>query len=476
MTTPQNSADVRPAATTAVDAYLRRLCDRGRTGDRLPAVRELQDRFSVSPVTVRSVVRRLVMEGRAVTRPGDGTFIARHVATNLPALDYTWQTVLLGRSTPIPDGLDHLANAPSPSTLALDNAFPDASLQAQDLLARSTTRVAKRTEAWDRCHPQGIDELRSVFAAEVGYPFTNDNVLITPGAQAALDSIFRTLARPGDAVVLEDPCYPGAIVAATLGGLIPAPVPTDDHGVLPVALAAVLQRTGARLVVLQPRHANPTGSILSAERRRDVLAIAAEFGCFIVEDDWVRDLDLDGPTGPPLLVDDTNGHVLYIRSLSKSAAPGVRVAAVIGRGPALARLTSARLAADFFVAPLLQAAAADLLLSSPWQRHLTTMRNALADRRNVLVDSLATYAPALTCRPPRGGVALWVALPPDVTDVALVAACAGRGVRIAPGRNFWLSEPTGSYVRMAFSSASSASLAIAAQRIGLALTETTRAT
>jgi DNA-binding transcriptional MocR family regulator len=409
------------------------------------------------------------MEGRAVTRPGDGTFITKHITTSAPALDLAWQVVALGRSTAVPPGLDHLAAAPDPAMLALDNAFPEGALQAQDLLARSTFRAARRNDSWDRCDPQGIEDLRVVFAAEVGYPFTADDVLITPGAQAALDSIFRTLARPGDAVVLEDPCYPGAIVAATLGGLVPTPVPTDNAGIIPDALAAVLKKSKAHLIVLQPRHANPTGSILSADRRRAVLSIAAEFGCFVVEDDWVRDLDLDGPTGPPMLVDDTDGRVLYLRSLSKSAAPGLRVAAVIGRGPALARLTKARLAADFFVAPLLQVTAADLLISTAWQRHLGTMRTALADRRDALVRSLAAHAPTLTCVPPRGGVAIWCSLPAGVTDAALVDACAARGVRIAPGRNFWLSDPPTDYVRLAFSGATPEALTVAGERVGLAL-------
>jgi DNA-binding FadR family transcriptional regulator len=117
MTTVQNSADSRHDATNEVDGYLRGLCNRGRAGDRLPAVRELQERFRVGPVTVRSVVRKLVMEGRAVTRPGDGTFIARHLTAQAPIVDYSWQTVVLGRSTMVPTGLDHLATAPDPSML-----------------------------------------------------------------------------------------------------------------------------------------------------------------------------------------------------------------------------------------------------------------------------------------------------------------------------------------------------------------------
>ena len=409
------------------------------------------------------------MEGRAITRPGDGTFIAQPHITVVSDVDVSWQTVVLGRSPKVAEGLEHLTHDRSTGTIALDNAFPEPGLQAHDLLAKAAARCVRRTMAWDRCPPQGVIELRELFAAELGAPFTVSDVLITPGAQAALDSVFRVLARPGDTVVLEDPCYPGAVVAATLSGLVPTPVPTDHDGVIPDALAKVLERSSARLVVLQPRHSNPTGSILSNGRRAAILEIADQFGCFVVEDDWVRDLDLDGPTGPPLIADDQHGHVISIRSLSKASAPGLRIAAVTARGPALGRLVSARLAADFFVAPLLQATAVELLLSPGWQRHLLSLRSALADRRDTLIRALTKHAPALTCVPPRGGVALWVQLPPGVSEATLAAECANRGVRVSVGSTYVLTESSTGHIRLAFGKDETKTLETAAARIGTAL-------
>ncbi len=222
-------------------------------------------------------------------------------------------------------------------------------------------------------------------------------------------------------------------------------------------------------MVLQPRHSNPTGSVLSRERRAEVLAIADEFGCFVVEDDWVRDLDLDGPTGPPLISDDRHGHVISIRSLSKASAPGLRIAAVVARGPALPRLVSARLAADFFVAPLLQATAAELLLAPGWQRHLIALRAALAERRDILVRSLATHAPSLTCTPPRGGVALWVELPAGLDTSTLARECSARGVRVSEGSMYELTEPGSGHLRLAFGKDEPSTLAVAAERVGAAV-------
>lgn len=462
------------AQDNSLDGFLRQLCARATPGARLPSVRALQERFSVSPVTVQRVVRQLVMEGRAVTRPGDGTFVARPGRALAAPIDHAWQTVVLGRSPVLPSGLDHLGHERTAGTISLDNAFPDPALQAQELLAKAAARVVRRPEWWDRGAPQGLLQLREVMAAELGAPFTAADVLIAPGAQAAIDTVCRVLGRPGDPIVLEDPCYPGALIAASASGLVPAPVPTDQHGVLPDALADVLARTGARVIVLQPRHANPTGAILSAERRTAVLAIAHEFGCFVIEDDWVRDLDLDGPTGPPLVTADEHGHVISVRSLSKAAAPGLRIASVTARGPVLARLVNARLAADFFVAPVLQATAVELLLAPGWQRHLVVLRAALAERRDALVAALAAHAPGLRTTPPRGGVALWCELPPGVDEDVFADAAAARGVRLTVGGAYHLTErPTG-HVRLAFGKDHTATVVTAAARLGAALDDVTR--
>ena len=95
-------------------------------------------------------------------------------------------------------------------------------------------------------------------------------------------------------------------------------MPSDADGIRPELLAEALERTGARVVYLQPLHANPHGADLAAARRAEVLAIAAAAGAFLVEDDWARDLTIDGPAPAPLAADDADGHVVYVRSLSKA--------------------------------------------------------------------------------------------------------------------------------------------------------------
>jgi DNA-binding transcriptional MocR family regulator len=237
-------------------------------------------------------------------------------------------------------------------------------LQPLGLLAAAASRAGRRPQVWSRLPSQGLPELRSYFAAETGTAMTGHDVLITPGGQAALSAVFRHLCAPGDPVVVESPTYVGALAAARAAGLLLVPVPCDQDGVLPDALADALARTGARLAYLQPRYTNPTGAVLAPHRRGAVLAAAASRGVFIVEDDWVRDLDLGQASPPPLVTMDDDGHVIYLRSLTKPVAAGLRVAGLAARGPVLARLRRGRISDDLFVAPVLQQIALDVLTAA----------------------------------------------------------------------------------------------------------------
>lgn len=190
---------------------------------------------------------------------------------------------------------------------------------------------------------------------------------------------------------------------------------------------------------------------------------------FIVEDDWVRDLDFGASTPPPIARTDEHGHVIYLRSISKVSAPGIRIGAVIARGPAAARLRAVRTIADFFASPLLQLTVQELFADRGWERHLQTLRNELRERRDALAAGLRVTSPTASFTIPTGGVALWVRLPLNIDELSFVAECKSRGVAVSPGCHFWISEPEAPHVRISFATASVEALADAARRIGNAL-------
>jgi DNA-binding transcriptional MocR family regulator len=229
------------------------------------------------------------------------------------------------------------------------------------------------------------------------------------------------------------------------------PVPTDSNGVRPDLLAEAFRLTGARVFYCQPSYSNPTGSVLAHERRADVLAATATAGAFLIEDDWARDFALDGDPPPPLAPDDPNGHVVYIRSLTKCAAPGLRVGAICAQGAALERLRAARLVDDFFVPGILQETALQLITAPSWPRHLRHLRAALRTRRDILAAAMRRHL-GVDCLPhlPAGGLHLWVSLPDGVSDRQVEQQAAAHGILVSAGRHWYPAEPTASYLRLSF--------------------------
>jgi len=193
-------------------------------------------------------------------------------------------------------------------------------------------------------------------------------------------------------------------------------------------------------------------------------------GAFVVEDDWARDLAIDGDPPPPLAAADPDGHVVYVRSLTKSAAPGLRIAAVGARGAAGARLRAVRLVDDLFVSGPLQEAALELVSSPAWRRHLRRLRVALRERRDALAAALARHLPELPAPPlPPGGLHLWLGLPDGTDDVGLATAAAARDVVVFPGRPWFPAEPPAPFLRLTFAAAPPDLLDEGARRLAAAV-------
>jgi DNA-binding transcriptional MocR family regulator len=418
---------------------------------RLPSYRQLQQRYRLSPATVQRMLADMGRQGLLVTRPGSGTFTGPRRASRRAA-DLSWQTLTLGSRAGLGPDLERLVDPLPPDSIGLASGFPDERLQPLGLLAAAASRAARRPHGWSRLAPQGLPELRSFLATEVADgQLTDQNVLIASGGQAALSAVFRHLCSPGDPVIVESPTYVGALATARAAGLVLVPVPGDAHGVLPDALADAFYRTGSRIAYLQPRYANPHGSVLAAERREPVLAAAARAGAFLLEDDWMRDFDLGAPTLPPLISADDDGHVIYLRSVSKPIAAGLRVSGLVARGPVLARLRRGRISDDLFVAPMLQQIALDVLTAPGWPRHLATVRRLLRERRDALVAAVGEFLPGCQLELiPGGGMHLWVRLPEGVSDADVTEAAAARGVAVTPGRASFPGEPSASYLRLSY--------------------------
>jgi DNA-binding transcriptional MocR family regulator len=421
-----------------------------QAGRQLPSVRELMKRYRVSPVTVERVLGQLSREGRIVTKPGRGSYVAEPNSVVHSAPDFGWQSLALG---PQPHGaevlLDLMGEHP-PDMVLLGSGYADESLQPVTALAAAASRAARRPQVWGKAPAEGLESLRSWFAREVGGSVHTRDVLVVPGGQAALSTIFRGLLSPGAPLLVESPTWLGALAVARAASLNVVPVPVDSQGVLPDALQHAFKTSGARAFYSQPTYQNPTGAVLAADRRAAVLDAVRSAGAFLIEDDFARDLVIEGPVPGPLVRED-DGHVIYVRSLTKSVAPGLRIAAICARGPVALRLRAARVVDDLFVSGPMQEIALELVTSPTWPRHLKSLRTALKERRDTLIASLRKHLPWFEVPlVPKGSFTLWVRLPANTQEHDLVARASQLGVWLNPGRHWFPAEPTGPHLRFSF--------------------------
>lgn len=466
-------------SSSLIAARLREWIAGARPGSRLPSTRQLVAEHNASPVTVQKALQALAQQGLIESRPGVGTFV-RAVRTARPS-DYGWQTAALrSPQAPVRPVSAAMRTAPN-DVIAFHSGYPDRELLPERLVRAALTRAA-RGDAALSCPPvAGLPELQSWFAHELGAatqagvtPPTPSDVIVLPGSQSGLSSIFRALVGSGQPLLMESPTYWGAILAATQAGVRVVPVPSGPDGPDTEELARAFEETGARLFYAQPNYANPTGAQWLARRGDEVLDVVRRYGAFLVEDDWAHDFGIT--TAPvPVAAGDDSGHVVYLRSLTKSVSPAVRVAAVIARGPARDRILAARGAESMYVSAVLQAAALDVVTQPAWQTHLRGLRQQLQSRRDLLVTSMREHAPqAHIDLLPKGGLNLWARLP-DGTDLEQLARdCEAAGVIIAVGTEWFPAEPAGPFIRLNYSGPNPGAFPEGARIIGEVLERNSR--
>ncbi|MBL3685632.1 PLP-dependent aminotransferase family protein [Leucobacter zeae] len=459
------------SSSERIAAALRQWIATAPAGARLPATRALAAEFGAGPVTVQQALRTLIGEGLVEARPGVGTFVRAPRAPR--PRDYGWQAGALGAPEARLAALSPALRSAPDDAIPLHAGYPDRELLPERLVRTALARAAKTEGAVTRMPAAGLPELRSWFAEELAQhasasgptPSARD-VVIVPGSQSALSTLFRTLVGAGEPLLIESPSYWGAILAAAQAGVRLVPVPSGVRGPDPEELDRAFARTGARAFYAQPAFANPTGALWSRDLADEVLAVVRRHGAFLVEDDWARDFAIDG-THAPIAARDDDGRVIAIRSLTKSVSPAIRVAAIIARGPARDRILADTQAQSMYVSGVLQSAALDVVAQPAWRTHLKTLRGKLAARRDVLVDALREHAPDAHLEAvPRGGLNLWLGLSDDVDLAAVVRACDERGVAVAAGDGWFPAEPSGRFLRLNFAGPRPESFPEAARIIG----------
>jgi 2-aminoadipate transaminase len=268
-----------------------------------------------------------------------------------------------------------------------------------------------------------------------------DQVLVVNGSQQGLDLIARVLLDPGDAVVVEQPTYPGAIQTFGAAQCHVVPIGVGAAGLEVGRLAPHLERHGPKLIYCQPAGHNPTGVSLGPEARRDLLRVAARHKVAIVEDGFGGPADT-GDAPPPLYALDRHGLVIHLGTFSKILFPGLRLGWLLAPRPLIEPLLAVKQLADLHTGALLQAAVFQFCQGRRLERHARLVSVEYARRRAILLAALGRHLPpgVSWTRPDASAFSLLVTLPEGLDASRLLPLALERGVSYAPGAVFFASE------------------------------------
>ena len=337
------------------------------------------------------------------------------------------------------------AAAQRDDVISLAGGMPDVSL-----LPKSAVRKAAKAAIDDQAvtlqygGTDGLFETAQVFCdlvRDLGIRHKPENVIITTGAQEALDLIAKTFCDPGDIIITEGPTYLGALQAFSAYEPDIRTVPFDDQGMCMDLLEEELKRIGKdnpRLKFLYtiPNFQNPGGVTMSPERRRRLIELADEYGFMVVEDDPYGRLRYDGGHVLPLRA--LSPKVVYLGTVSKVFAPGLRLGWIVAPAGVLAKINLVKQGTDLCGSAFNQIVVEHYFTDTPWQRTLQKFVATYKTRRNAMLAALERYfPPEVTWTRPEGGFFVWVTLPSYMDTTSLLADALEAGVTFVPGDGFY---------------------------------------
>jgi len=297
------------------------------------------------------------------------------------------------------------------------------------------------------------EKLVARMAARGGVRTSVEEVLITTGAQQALDLTGKLFLNEGDTVICESPTYTGAISALKVFAPRWVEVPTDDEGMDLEALERRLQYCDrVKLIYVVPNFQNPTGTTWSLERRRRFAEIVTQHSVAVVEDDTYGELRFEGLPLPPIKSFDSKGHIVYIGTFSKVLSPGMRIGWLTASSPLYEKYVILKQGSDLHTSTLCQMQISAYLEMFDFDKSLSRMRAVYRERRDAMIRALEKEMPkGVRFSRPSGGLFLWVELPPHMDARELLRRSLELDVAFVPGGSFFPKGNKENTLRLSYS-------------------------
>lgn len=424
-------------------------------GSFLPSERKLATQLNVNRSTVTTAYNELRAMGIVESTTGKGTRVSTHMWGVSPTLTPNWRNFVEG-GTFLPNLplLRHIRAEVQQNENIIDfaNGELGCNLYPHDQL-QTILREQPLTHSLSYDHPQGYLPLRQ---AVVKYmkeylkvEATEQSIMITSGAQQALHLIVQCLLNPGDAVAFESPSHCYSLPLFQSAGIRIFPLPVDEHGINPDDVQELYRKHRIKMIFLNPNFQNPTGTMLHPNRRKKLLSLCADLRIAIVEDDPSSLLTLEKKQPCPTLKSiDENGTVIYVHSLSKMIAPGLRVGWLVAPQSVVERLSDARHQMELGMSIFPQWLMQQFFETVPFQSHIVPLRKQLAEKRDVIVRALNEQLhDKISFSNPTGGIYIWGKLKEPISEKQLIMQSLKQEIAFMPGSIFGAKD---GYIRLSY--------------------------
>jgi GntR family transcriptional regulator/MocR family aminotransferase len=402
-------------------------------GARLPSWQDLAAQLGVARGTVRAAYEKLAAAQLIEASRATGTCVARRPRAAANA-----------EQPPDAGSFMSMYREMTQGPALFQMGIPATETFPATLLARMRAQAVRAETSAAPLYPdpRGEVELRREIAGYLavarGITCLPSQIIITGGFSAGLGLALGALALHGQKAWIENPGFPWSRKGLELAGLSLAPIPVDaagidvDHG--------LREHPDARLVLVTPGQQAPLGSTLSLERRLRLLEWAAAHRAWVIEDDYLSELQLSGRAAPALASLDRDGRVIHIGSFSKTISPSMRLGFLVAPVERVARFAEVAACLAPPPGPAVQRAVAEFMQEGHYMRHLRRTKRAYAAKRQALLDCLRTAVAADRLATP--GLAVLLALPEGVSDVAVAREVSALGMSPAP-LSAWYASPDG---------------------------------
>lgn len=461
--TPDKASDV--AVYKQIVDYIKTKIANGQwtVGTKLPSQRQLAQTYGVNRSTIVEALDILKSEGLIDGYGRRGTVVINNswslMASNPPPnWNHYIESGMHWSNQSTIQAINKLEFQPGMIRLGTGELSTD--LYPKKMMEEVLMKVGKNLTHLGYEAPKGSFELRRAICGHLsqsGIEASPENVLIVSGSLQALQLISLGILHAGSNVYLEKPSYLKSLNIFQSAGMNLCGIDMDDEGVDLSDLKKKYNMRKTSLLYTIPTYHNPTGRVMSEKRRGDLLDFSQKNRLPLIEDDAYRELWLDTPPPKPLKAMDQTGNVLYMGTVSKALAPGIRIGWLIGPESVMDRLGDIKMQTDYGASSISQAVLTEWFKGGYQDAYIKTLRKALRQRRHCALEALEKYMSGLaTWEKPQGGFYIWLKLKRALPMKRLFKRAAEDNLLINPGQIYDFDD--NQYIRISYAYASESEL------------------